>query len=380
MPVTGIRSRGKGCSRAGMTLGVVMVLAACGSDVTSTPTTVVEPTAATTTVAAATDSQAPTTTSPPTTTSTSPTETTMRTWPREEVERADPSIFDYDPVRPVEYEVVSTHDFSGYEMQRIRFHSGVGGDAFGYLALPVGEPIDGVGVLWGHGIPADGQDSWVPMSIFACAGVTSIVVDAPYARPGGNMGEPFAFTDQDREEQIQLVVDMRRAVDILADLGAERYGFGGISYGASIGGQLIGVDHRIEAAVLLLGDGGVVERFFDEEGLPGWPLSQRSVEEIDAWREAMLPIEPSLYIGDSPAEIFFMNATGDPVIPAAEAERYQASGPPGSEVNWMEIDAHDIPFADMTIHDRWLGDRLGVDGDRLDDCLNEIFPNGWDDL
>lgn len=80
--------------------------------------------------------------------------------------------------------------------------------------------------------------------------------------------------------------------------------------------------------MLLLGDGGVVDRFFDEDGLPRWPLSQQSVEEIDAWREAMLPIEPSLYVGDSPAEILFMNATGDPIVPAAEAKRYHAAGHP----------------------------------------------------
>lgn len=63
------------------------------------------------------------------------------------------------------------------------------------------------------------------------------MVDAPYARPGGHMGEPFAFSAQDREEQIQLVVDLRRGLDILSDLGAERFGFGGISYGSSIGGH-----------------------------------------------------------------------------------------------------------------------------------------------
>lgn len=87
------------------------------------------------------------------------------------MERADPSIFDYERVRPVEYEVVSTHDFRGYEMQRIKFESPLGGDAFGYLSMPVGEPVDGVGVVWGHGAPADGRDSWIPMSILACAGV-----------------------------------------------------------------------------------------------------------------------------------------------------------------------------------------------------------------
>lgn len=46
----------------------------------------------------------------------------------------------------------------------------------------------------------------------------------------------------------------------------------------------------------------------------------------------------------------------------------------------MEIDDHDILFEDMTVHNRWLGDRLEIDGERLDTCTDEIFPNGWDDL
>lgn len=37
---------------------------------------------------------------------------------------------------------------------------------------------------------------------------------------------------------------MRRAIDVLQDRGAQRIGFGGISYGAAIGAALIGVDDR----------------------------------------------------------------------------------------------------------------------------------------
>lgn len=81
----------------------------------------------------------------------------------------------------------------------------------------------------------------------------------------------------------------------------------GISYGAAIGGQLIGVDDRVEAALLLLGDGGVVERFTDENGEPTWEIAGLSEVERQAWFEAMLPIEPSRYIGDSEAKILFMN-------------------------------------------------------------------------
>lgn len=295
------------------------------------------------------------------------------------VERADPSVFAYDQERPVEFEVVGTQDFRGVEMQRITFESPAGGSAYGYLSLPVSDPVD-AGVLWGHGAPTDGTDSFVPMSIFACAGVTSVVVDAPYARPGAlRSGNEFQFTEQDRDEQIQLIVDMRRGLDLLTDLGATQLGFGGISYGAAIGGLLLGVDDRVTAGVLLLGNGGLVERFTDETGAPSWPLTDKSDEEVQAWIEAMLPIEPIQFVGDSTADLLFMSGDKDPLIPPAEAERFHAAGPPGSELIWMD-EAHDIPFEDMDVHNAWLGDRLGVDSTRLESCTDELFPNGWDDL
>lgn len=294
-------------------------------------------------------------------------------------ERADPSIFDYEAVRPVEFEVISTTTFRGVDIDRIQFDSPLGGEAYGYLSRPVGEPVQGAAVLWAHGAPSDGRDSHVPMAIFACAGATSVVVDAPYTRPVLRSRDGFMFTSQDRDEQIQLVVDMRRALDLLADLGGERFGFGGISYGSAIGGQLIGIDDRIEAAVLLLGNAGLVERFTDEGGNPIGPLRDLEPAAVDAWKAAMLPIEPGRFVGDTRADVLFMNGTQDDLVPPVEAERYHALGPPGAELYWMDV-AHDIPFADMFLHNRFIGDRIGMDPERLDACTNELFPNGWDDL
>jgi predicted esterase len=357
------------------TTGLVAVaataLVACGGDDdTGAPSDITTVTEAT----AAPDTTVPDTTMPDTTMPDTTVPVAM------DPERADPAIFAYERVRPVEYEVVSTTTFRGVDIHRIKFESPLGGLAYGYLSLPVGEPAPGAAVLWAHGAPSDGKDSYPPMSIFACAGATSIVVDAPYARPGANRsGEAFLFTSQDRDEQIQLVVDMRRALDLLADLGGERFGFGGISYGSAIGGLLLGVDDRITAAVLLLGNGGVVERFTDESGAPSWPLTDKSDEEVRAWIEAMLPVEPIRFIGDSTADLLFMSGDKDPMIPPAEAERYHAAAPASAELYWMD-EAHDIPFEDMFVHNRFIGDRIGIDPDRLDTCTEELFPNGWDDL
>lgn len=297
----------------------------------------------------------------------------------ESTERADPAVFDYAARGAVDYEVTATETFRGVEIERIKFPSPVGGDATGYLAQPADDPVD-VGILWAHGIPADGTESFVPMSIFACAGATSVVVDAPYARASTDRWDSeILFTPEDRDEQIQLVIDMRRATDLLVELGSESLGFEGMSYGAAIGGQLLGIDDRFEAAVFLLGNGGLVDRFTDDSGAPAWPLTDYPDHAIRAWFDAMLPIEPIRFVGDSTAAILFMNGADDPLIPPAEAERYHAAGPPDSEVYWMES-AHDIPFEDVDVHNNWLGEHLGMDPERLATCTDGLFPNGWSDL
>jgi dienelactone hydrolase len=307
-------------------------------------------------------------------------------------ERADPATFDHDQVRPVDVEEIGTGGPLPPGMNRIQFPSQDGGTATGYMA-PATDPVTGVGILWAHGmqssemnwpgVPWDGQDSFAPMAIFACAGATSIIVNAPYTRPATlrpdgavtSMSQPLTYSPTDRVEQIQLIRDMRRAIDVLEDRGAERIGFGGISYGATIGAALIGVDDRIEAAILSLGNSGLVERHTDENGDPTHHLDGLTDEEVEAWVQAMLPLEPARFIGDSGAEILFLNGRNDPIIPTAEAERFHAAAPSG-EVRWTNA-GHDVAFDDLLFHNTWLGTKLGLDLARLDACTDQLFPGGW---
>jgi cephalosporin-C deacetylase-like acetyl esterase len=293
------------------------------------------------------------------------------------VQREDPAVFDYEQVRPVPYEVVETVDFQGIEVELITFESAVGGTATGHLMHPVGEPVPGAAVLTGHGVPVDGSDNYDVMAIFACAGATTLVIDAPFARPGGaGLARPITFTEQDRLDHIQLIVDMRRGLDILSDLGATELGFGGGSYGASMGAQLIGVDDRVKAAVLVLPSAGVVGRFTGVHGAPIGPLADRPDEDARDWITTMLPLEPIHFVGDTEAEVLFMSGKKDPLVPPADAAEVHAAGPPGSEVHWMD-GGHEMPFADMTVHNEFVGDRIGLDAERLGACTSELFPEGW---
>lgn len=45
-------------------------------------------------------------------------------------------------------------------------------------------------------------------------------------------------------------------------------------------------------------------------------------------------------------------------------------------VYWMDAE-HDVPFSDMALHNEFLGDRLGLDAERLAACTDQLFSEGW---
>jgi poly(3-hydroxybutyrate) depolymerase len=123
-----------------------------------------------------------------------------------------------------------------------------------------------------------------------------VAIDAPFAR---RPSDYFTFTECDRADQIQLIVDLRRAVDLLearGDVDGDRIGYPGFSYGAAMGGLLAGVEHRIAAFVVASGDGEVVSnRHFTR------PLSHLPARRRQKWLAAMKPLEPLRWIGRASA-------------------------------------------------------------------------------
>jgi uncharacterized protein len=91
--------------------------------------------------------------------------------------------------------------------------------------------------------------------VLAQFGGVVIAIDAPFARRGGS---PIQFTTEDRTEQIQLIKDLQRAVDVLRampNVDDERIAYAGFSYGGAMGALFVGVERRLKAAVLVVGDG-----------------------------------------------------------------------------------------------------------------------------
>ena len=173
-------------------------------------------------------------------------------------------LFSYDasmPLRTRKGEPTRTSDVT---VRELTYASPKGGRVSAVLAKPdVAGPLGGVILL--HGLPSNRFGLARLGNQIAHMGAIVLMIDAPWAREE-NLGRPegqITLTPLDREEQIQLIVDLRRGIDLLLHEGTDpdRLGYLGVSYGGAMGGLFAGVEHRLRTAVLVVGDGGLVSHF-----------------------------------------------------------------------------------------------------------------------
>jgi dienelactone hydrolase len=197
---------------------------------------------------------------------------------------------------------------------------------------------------------------------YADYGAVVIYVDPPSFRSqnAGSRGI-LTFTEQDREEQIQLIIDLRRAVDLLAarpDVDPERIAYLGVSYGGAMGGLLAGVEDRLQAYVLIVGDGGLVTHVTNPENRT-MPLND-FFKDHEEWIDDMWSIEPIHFVDHaSPAPLLFQNAVQDQYVNVEDAIRYQDLASEPKQVIWY--DSTHWPLPDGVVRDNasWLQKYIG---------------------
>jgi dienelactone hydrolase len=169
------------------------------------------------------------------------------------------------------------------------------------------------------------------------------------------------FTEQDRREQIQLMVDLRRGIDLLLsrpEVDPERLAYVGGSYGGRMGGLLAGVEHRLKAYVLWTGGGGMVNFYTDPERRAVWASMSEYTQRH--WVEWMWPIEPIHYVGcASPAALLFLNGTLDTSSTPADALRYQEAASEPKTIRWYQA-GHALNTAACHDQVEWLAEMIGI--------------------
>ncbi len=284
--------------------------------------------------------------------------------------QGDPALFDYDDAGRVRLTTTRTRTVGPVTQREVSYPSPQGGTVTATLTTPDTDARN-AGMLLLHGMPLDRNDMREPALVYACAGATTLAIDAPYARGRSPRTEDaITLTHQDRTEQIQFIVDLRRGVDLLQQRGAARVSLLGISYGASMGALLAGVEDRLDSAALIVGDGGLVAHMTHPDGSPVAGLGMLPDRRKNAWLDDMRPIEPLLYVGDSEANLLMMNGRHDTQVEPADAEQLHAAAGENSEVRWYDT-GHDLPADAFRYQFEWVGEQLDLDPGRLAECVDE---------
>jgi dienelactone hydrolase len=188
-------------------------------------------------------------------------------------------------------------------------------------------------------------------------GAVVIVVDAPFnRRPDGPV---LTFTPRDSADQVQLIVDLQRAVDVLVarpDVDSARLAYVGRSYGGATGALFAGVERRLKTYILASADGGITTRL-TEPGAPAPPAGEEA--QFRAWLASMQPIEGIRFIGLANGSILFQSGSRDAIISRERAEALQAAFTGTKEVRWYDAE-HGLSPAAYVDQLRWLHDRVGT--------------------
>jgi uncharacterized protein len=280
---------------------------------------------------------------------------------------ADRALFAYDANAPLNLKKTVDSTANGVQFNSISYDSPAGGSVTGIMYVPVGRAGPRAGAIVMHGsfgptAPAKGARlTQFQMLELALRGAVVIGIDAPYVRRGSTANPP-TITTEDRPDQIQLMKDLQRAVDVLVAQGnvdPARIGFNGYSYGGMVGVHFVGIERRLKAAVIAAGFGGPVTGATATNTVQA--LNTVSCAKRASWFQENTPIEPIRFIpGAAPTALLFQIARFDMAVPLADAQAvYDAASSP-KEVLYYDT-GHS--FNQQALDDRrnWLAKQLGMD-------------------
>lgn len=281
-------------------------------------------------------------------------------------------LFDYDRQAPLNLTLpgVPAQRKAGAGAFDAAYDSPSRGRVPAWIVLPEGDgPFPAVIIMHGSG---DNRSGPLDLAFdFAEASVATILLDAPFRRPGwsSSLSEFVTFTPQDRADQIQLLMDLRRAVDVavnLPQIDQGRLGYYGLSYGAAMGAELAGIEDRIAVFALAVGDGGLVEHFLGPDDAEGALMTLPS-DRRQEWVAAMEPIEPLYFIGQATAPILLQSALRDEFLPLSDVRRLHAAAPASTRVEWYDS-GHELPHGAFCNAAAWLADHLAFDTRKVGSC------------
>jgi dienelactone hydrolase len=282
-----------------------------------------------------------------------------------QVQSGPADAFRYDITAPLEFTEELLETVAGVRLMDVSYASPHGGRVPAYLLVPAGKgPFPAI--VFMHEGGADRTQFISEGLALGNRGVTSIMIDAPYRRPEVSpapQNDTRGRAESDRDLYVQLVVDLRRAVDLLAartDVDIARIGYVGHSLGAAWGGVLAGIEPRIKAFVFIAGvpNPGMVSGDDPYSRLMQTVLStdERALEHYDALVGA---IAAHHFVGHArPGSLLFQFGRYDRNVSKARADEFPLVAGPSHEVRWYPT-GHRF-FDEQATADRreWLAKKL----------------------
>lgn len=250
------------------------------------------------------------------------------------------SLFDYDSLASLDIQERSVSHQNGVEVHDISYASPRGSRVTAYLIVPAAEgPF--AGVIFLHWAAGNRDEFLNEASQIAKLGAVCILLDAPFRRPG--------YSELTADQMyVQTVVELRRAVDLLAsrpDVDMNRLGYVGHSFGATMGGVLAGVEKRISAYVLMAGHPQISRAEFEA------PPSDPRLDAIH-------------YIGHaSPSALLFQFAEKDEYITREAALQFYEAGSDPKAIQWYDA-SHELNDQAHLDRIEWLSRQLGLEQTR----------------
>ena len=273
---------------------------------------------------------------------------------------ADRALFAYDVNAPLNLQKTAQTTTAVFALNRISYNSPDGGSVTGIMAEPVGRPglRPGIVIMHPSGTPAQGMAPYAQQ--LAALGAVVIAIDAPYFRRNGT--SQLLFTSQDRQEQVQLIKDLQRAVDVLIateKVDAARIAFEGYSYGGIMGAGFVGIERRLKAAVLTAADGGWITHQTTPANSPS--LANLSCATRALWFQTMTAIEPIRFIPNAaPTTLLFQAGRFDTTVLPSDAQAlYDAASSP-KELRWYDA-GHALNQQAVIDKVDWLREKIGLD-------------------
>ena len=254
-------------------------------------------------------------------------------------------LFDYDQTAPLDIQETKVTNSGGNQVHEISYASPKGGRVMALLVTPPGKgPFAGILFLQAS---VDARYAFLDeANQLAKMGVVSLLFDNPF-QPTGQAA--------DRDQIIQIVVNLRRGIDLLtarADVDPHRLGFVGDIDGAGMGAVLAGVDKRIADYVFISGSGQ------DSTHLKDFILM--ASDKMAQYVGSMAQLDSDHFIGHAaPTTLLFQNGSSDRVFSKQDVLDFQQAASDPKVVKWYDAGANLSAEADRDRLD-WLQKQLSL--------------------